>query len=55
VSLQEILKVYEPKEIILDASLPHYLEKRLQQDCRDLQLPFYSLKNNGALLVDLRN
>ncbi|MDB0006799.1 ComEC family competence protein [Flavobacteriales bacterium] len=53
--IDRLLKAYQPKTIIIDSSLPHYLARKIEEESNTLVLSFYNLKSEGALVVDFTN
>jgi len=53
--IDRLLKAYQPKTIIIDSSLPHYLARKIEEESNTLGLSFYNLKSEGALVVDFTN
>ena len=54
-SIEKLIKSYSIKQLVLDATLPKYIAKRLIEKCQELELAYYDLNSQGALLVDLKN
>lgn len=54
-SIEQVLFMFSPKMIVLDATLPYYICERLQKECEDKSLPYHNLAQNGALTVYCQN
>lgn len=54
-SIKKIFSTYKVKYIVLDATLPRYIADRLSEECREMEIPFYNLNSQGALVVDLKH
>ena len=55
VSIPELLKIYEPKLIILDGGFPYYATQQIEQELEEEGVRFHNLKQDGALIVGLIN
>lgn len=55
VSIPELLKIYEPKLIILDGGFPYYATQQIEQELEEEGVQCHNLKQDGALIVGLVN
>ena len=53
--IEKVLQTYRPKQIILDAALSYYEVQQLDKECQHLNVKYYSLKKDKALIVNLKN
>lgn len=53
--IDKLLISYSPKTVIIDSSLPYYKADKLEMESKVLNLNYYNLKTNNALLVDLND
>ena len=51
--LQEVLKIIQPLEIIIDASNSHYVAEKLRKQALELELTCWSIPHDGAFVKDL--
>ena len=49
--LNQVLALFNPREIILDASLPAYTSKRLQKECEEHSMLYHDIAEQGALQI----
>jgi hypothetical protein len=54
-SIEKLLQTYRPKQIILDASLSYYEAQQLNEECLHMNVKYYSLKKDKALIFNLKN
>jgi competence protein ComEC len=54
-TIEQLIKSYRFKHIVLDAALPKYIARRLSNECQELNLAYHDLNTQGALVVDLNN
>lgn len=47
--LEELIRVFSPSCIVLDASLPEYRKHLLREECKQLRLRFISLSEEGSV------
>jgi competence protein ComEC len=53
IQMKEILKQYKPKVLIFDSSNSEYLITKWKSECMQLNQPYYSVMDSGALVVNL--
>lgn len=53
VKMKDVLKFYEPKEIIFDSSNSSYRLNKCKKECAALNQKYYSVIDSGALVIDL--
>ncbi len=52
-SLEALSDLWTVKKVVLDASLPVYKREQLKQECRDLNLDYVSIAEQGAYRIEL--
>jgi len=53
IRMKEIIKQYQAKVIVFDSSNSEYLVNKWKSECVNLNQPFYSVMDSGALVVNL--
>lgn len=54
ITIQDILKLYKPEMIIIDASNSEYRTEKWINECKKAGIDAYSIKKSGALTIDLQ-
>ena len=51
--MEKMKELFNPKQIIFDASNPQWSVKNWKRECQALDLPYYDLQEEGALIIDV--
>jgi competence protein ComEC len=51
--INELIKRFETKQIIIDGSVPPWKAKLWQRDCDSLHLPCYNVSEKGAFVMSI--
>ncbi len=51
--ITQLVKTFQPKQIIADASTPSWKQKYWAKDCDSLHIPFHSIVDKGAFVMNL--
>ena len=51
-SVTELTTFFQPKEIVIDASIGRYSAVKMKAECDKLNIAFYDISNSGAFLVN---
>ena len=51
-NVEALCNAYNPKHIIIDASIPFYMEKAIKDKCQSLGIGIYTTRQYGALTID---
>lgn len=49
--MEHALSLFNPEKIVLDASLPTYVSRRLQKECAEQHVVFHDIAEQGALQI----
>ena len=50
-SITELAALFQPKKIIIDASIGRYTAEKMRKECDKLNVPYHDISNSGAFLV----
>jgi len=49
-SLLTVCRTFKPRQIVLDTTLPSYLQTRWEKECRAARLPLHNIRSDGAFI-----
>ena len=52
-SIEQLTRVFYPKQVVLDSSLPLYIRNRLMDECAGLGIPAHDVSQDGAFFINL--
>ena len=52
-SIEQLTRVFYPKQIVFDSSLPQYIRNRLMDECAGLGIPAHDVSQDGAFFINL--
>ena len=50
--VSELISFFQPKEIVIDASIGRYAAAKMRKECEKLDIAFHDISNSGAFLVN---
>lgn len=51
-SIGQLTRIFQPRQIVLDSSIPQYVRTRLNKECADLEISVHDVVQNGAFLIN---
>lgn len=51
-SVTELTSFFQPKEVVIDATIGRYAAAKMKNECEKLGIPCYDISNSGAFLVN---
>lgn len=48
-SMKQLLKIYNPQNVVVDSSISKYTSQKICDECSNLNIPFYDISELGAL------
>ncbi|MDO5663625.1 MAG: ComEC/Rec2 family competence protein [Bacteroidia bacterium] len=51
-SIEQLTKVFQPKQIVVDSSIPQYARTKLIRECEKLGISAHDVVRNGAFLIN---
>ena len=51
-SLTELIAFYKPKKVIIDSSIGQYAARKIQSECKKLNIAYHDISNSGAFSIN---
>lgn len=51
-SIRQLIKIFQPEQIVLDSSLPQYVRTKLLRECEKLGISVHDVTQDGAYLIN---